>query len=70
MSVCKVYTFEDERDLWDSIRYHGKGASNNVEASENAGEVYEVLWEIGLHLVGFLVLGLVVNLLLALFGVA
>jgi hypothetical protein len=65
-----VYTFEDERDLWDSIRYCGKGASNNVEASENAGEVYVVLWEIGLHLVGFLVLGFVVNLLLALFRVA
>jgi hypothetical protein len=51
-------------------RQRGQQSSNNVEASENAGEVYEVLWEIGLHLVGFLVLGLVVNLLLALFGVA
>jgi hypothetical protein len=68
--VRNMSMFEDERDLLDSIRYYSEGAGSSVETGKNAGEVYEVLWEIALHLGGFLAVGIVANLLLALFGVA
>ena len=36
---------------------------------EHENEVFQVLWEIGIHLAAFLAIALVVNVLLVLFGV-
>jgi hypothetical protein len=40
------------------------------QQSEHANEVFQVLWEIGVHLAAFLGFVLGVNLLLVLFGIA